>query len=827
MGADPRTDDARWLLDWIGRTNRTQFSRRDAHRAAPRGRFAKATDLEPALRLLEEHGYLRRVDPEPSQDPRGRGRPASPRFLVNPLPRTAEMTETHKNNRRSCFCRFCAFLRRAAGVPNEGRSARRGGVRRGGHGRSCSIWAVTLSNENGPSRSRPCPHPPPAVSGGHKPAMADRRAAATPSGLDHVRGCGWPTHGSSRRDPKAWSRPRSSVGEDDGVGRHPQARQRAALAASPTRSGGCWMTAPKAPRPSPPGMRHATSSQGSAWASPAAPGKGASAAGCRSAGGPSSGGRCGPPTPTAAPPPSPATESRLRLLCAALVRRQADRARSARPTVAVGKPTSPASIGHATLMQCRSLVAADPAVRHGRRRHRQPTRSARSPRPSAAPIPNKSSDQAKRRALTPEEAGRLLAQFPLFWWDHVLCLLGTGLRFGELAGLRRRRVHLDRPMPVLQVGRHPLSGRPVRQRLQAAAQERRRHPPGAPGPAGGRGDPPPAPTRQRPRRPGLHRPWRRPRPARGPGCPEGARTVLSRHNLHRTYQGAVAKLADPAAPSCGPRRRRVLQALRDGGPQPVDQLAARLAATAAARSGRPPSGRPGRAARRRPGRRRPTTGRADRPVGGAAGRPRSPAGGGRPAWRPRLPPHLRDLAGGRRHPGPGHRRADGPRGDQPRRPAAGQRHGRPLPAHHPGDGRPHRRPRSSSASRWCWRSLSRPSRATRTAQRAECSSVTGRVFWQISGKWRSERRVEDALCLVELRGFEPLTPCMPSRDPHHGAHHKASRSRPLQLRKRARVWWFVRLCRAELLRGCCAKWLESVSSGRAPWGRHSNLWPRV
>jgi EamA-like transporter family len=96
MGADPRTDDARWLLDWIDRTGRGQFSRRDAHRAAPRGRFAKASDLEPALRLLEEHGYLRRVDPEPSQDPRGRGRPASPRFLVNPLPRTAEMTETPK-----------------------------------------------------------------------------------------------------------------------------------------------------------------------------------------------------------------------------------------------------------------------------------------------------------------------------------------------------------------------------------------------------------------------------------------------------------------------------------------------------------------------------------------------------------------------------------------------------------------------------------------------------------------------------------------------------------------------------------------------------------
>ena len=96
MGADPRVDDARWLLDWISRTSRTQFSRRDAHRAAPRGRFAKATELEPALRLLEEHGYLRRVDPEPSGDPRGRGRPASPRFLVNPQPRAAETTETTK-----------------------------------------------------------------------------------------------------------------------------------------------------------------------------------------------------------------------------------------------------------------------------------------------------------------------------------------------------------------------------------------------------------------------------------------------------------------------------------------------------------------------------------------------------------------------------------------------------------------------------------------------------------------------------------------------------------------------------------------------------------
>jgi replicative DNA helicase len=95
MGADPRTDDARWLLDWINRTNQVQFSRRDAHQAA-RGRFPKATDLEPALSLLEEHGYLRRVDPEPRRDPHGRGRPASPRFLINPLHPSSETTETTK-----------------------------------------------------------------------------------------------------------------------------------------------------------------------------------------------------------------------------------------------------------------------------------------------------------------------------------------------------------------------------------------------------------------------------------------------------------------------------------------------------------------------------------------------------------------------------------------------------------------------------------------------------------------------------------------------------------------------------------------------------------
>jgi replicative DNA helicase len=83
MGADPRIDDARWLLDWINRTGHQQFTRRDAHQAG-RGRFRKASDLDSPLALLEEHGYLRRAETDQA-NPRG-GRPASPRFRVNPLP---------------------------------------------------------------------------------------------------------------------------------------------------------------------------------------------------------------------------------------------------------------------------------------------------------------------------------------------------------------------------------------------------------------------------------------------------------------------------------------------------------------------------------------------------------------------------------------------------------------------------------------------------------------------------------------------------------------------------------------------------------------------
>jgi integrase len=236
-----------------------------------------------------------------------------------------------------------------------------------------------------------------------------------------------------------------------------------------------------------------------------------------------------------------------------------------------------ASVGPATLAQCRSLVlrifqlAADEGAIDA-----NPV--GKVPAPKRRADPDKVLRPIKRRALTPEEAGRLLACFPLFWWDHVIVLLGTGLRFGELAGLRGRRVRLDRPVPVLQVvdtryqaGRRFGSGFKPRPKSDAGIREvplaplvveaiRRQLPPGGDpaalvftGPGGG--------------------PGRR----GGPGVPRGERTVLSRHNFRRTYHATLAKLADPTG-ELRPTAARTLKTLRAGGPQTTDELAARLAA---------------------------------------------------------------------------------------------------------------------------------------------------------------------------------------------------------------------------------------------------------
>ena len=73
-------------LDRADRPER--FTRRELFTALPRGRFPKVDALDPALELLEAHGYVRRAA-QPA--PKGPGRPPSPTYEVNPLrrPRTA------------------------------------------------------------------------------------------------------------------------------------------------------------------------------------------------------------------------------------------------------------------------------------------------------------------------------------------------------------------------------------------------------------------------------------------------------------------------------------------------------------------------------------------------------------------------------------------------------------------------------------------------------------------------------------------------------------------------------------------------------------------
>ncbi len=135
-----------------------------------------------------------------------------------------------------------------------------------------------------------------------------------------------------------------------------------------------------------------------------------------------------------------------------------------------------ATVGRESLLACRSIL-------HRILQFAEDEGAIASNPVRKVPPPKRRADleqllgEAKRRAYTPEEAGRLLGRIPLSWWDHVLTFLGTGLRFGELAGLRCRRVHLDRPRARPPGRRRALPGRrPVRQRLQVPPQERRRHP---------------------------------------------------------------------------------------------------------------------------------------------------------------------------------------------------------------------------------------------------------------------------------------------------------------------------------------------------------------
>ncbi|MGW2256701.1 DUF3987 domain-containing protein [Streptomyces sp. NPDC001780] len=84
IGSDPATDAAHTILEWLRRpktdgTWRTAFKRRDA--VAASRRFRTVAQVEPALTLLEAHGYLRTDTP-----PRTRraGHPMTATYRVHP-----------------------------------------------------------------------------------------------------------------------------------------------------------------------------------------------------------------------------------------------------------------------------------------------------------------------------------------------------------------------------------------------------------------------------------------------------------------------------------------------------------------------------------------------------------------------------------------------------------------------------------------------------------------------------------------------------------------------------------------------------------------------
>jgi integrase len=232
-------------------------------------------------------------------------------------------------------------------------------------------------------------------------------------------------------------------------------------------------------------------------------------------------------------------------------------------------------VGYDTVMACRSLLYRIlQAAEDDRRIEANPVRKV--PAPKSPVDPAALLSRAKRRAYSPEEFGYLLAGILPFYRDHFICMVGTGLRAGELLGLRAQRVDLGRrQLEVLEVrydaGRFG-SGYKNRPKSPASIRVLPLAGPVAE-----------AIARQLP-------PTGNPDALvfAGPGgsnrLPRGARSAMSRHGLLRVYKHALLRVADPVA-SLPYTPRRVLGALRDGGPQTADQLRGRLRG----RTPRPPT----------------------------------------------------------------------------------------------------------------------------------------------------------------------------------------------------------------------------------------------
>ena len=80
MGADPAVESARRIIGWLERKQPEVFTKRACYQDL-KSVFKRASDLDPVLELLTDHGYVRPLD---GDDRTGPGRRPSQQFEVNP-----------------------------------------------------------------------------------------------------------------------------------------------------------------------------------------------------------------------------------------------------------------------------------------------------------------------------------------------------------------------------------------------------------------------------------------------------------------------------------------------------------------------------------------------------------------------------------------------------------------------------------------------------------------------------------------------------------------------------------------------------------------------
>lgn len=89
-------DDARYVLRWIERHGRREFTKSEAQHHGKR-RFPKADDIDPAMVELTRRGYIR---PQPVEAT-GPGRPPSPTYEVNPAAFAEAKPKKRSHNSRN------------------------------------------------------------------------------------------------------------------------------------------------------------------------------------------------------------------------------------------------------------------------------------------------------------------------------------------------------------------------------------------------------------------------------------------------------------------------------------------------------------------------------------------------------------------------------------------------------------------------------------------------------------------------------------------------------------------------------------------------------